>query len=129
VPTRLSLPPGGIRAVALGDETTCVASTSGQVSCIGLDDFGSLGQADAALDTCTPLPSAVAAGFIPRRPGPCSRTWRAVKGLEATEVMTLSAGDGFFCALDAAAHGWCWGVDTHRQTGPTPPAARARTRI
>lgn len=83
-PQPVQLPPGKIRAVALGRYHTC-AIVEGSVYCWGRNTFGQAGR---------PAPA-----FLP---SPAQ-----VPGMER-DVQALAAGDDFTCALKGA-QVWCWG--------------------
>jgi alpha-tubulin suppressor-like RCC1 family protein/uncharacterized protein YjdB len=95
--------------VAAGVGFTCGVQIDGASSCWGSNGFGELGTATPTTTQTIPVPVNTSVNFL-----------------------RITAGQGFACAVDRAAAGWCWGSNAFGQLGigsgsPTisPPGPRA----
>ena len=86
-------------SIALGDGFGCIVAADHTVYCWGRNDFGQLGSDPAKTPSCGSYP--------------CTPTPVKVEGLK--DVVSITAGKDFACALDGARHGWCWGNNSRQQ--------------
>lgn len=83
----------GVASISAGFYHTCALTTAGGVKCWGTDEYGALGNDAAFVDQPTPVD---------------------VAGL-SSGVMSISAGNGYTCAVIAPDRGKCWGDDWNGQ--------------
>jgi alpha-tubulin suppressor-like RCC1 family protein len=92
--------------VAVGNAFACVLAKDRTVHCWGRNDLGQLGRDPAATPSCGSFP--------------CSATPTKVEGL--VDVVRLTAGDDFACAIDSIGSVWCWGSNAKGQIGANSTA-------
>jgi MYXO-CTERM domain-containing protein len=86
--------PGCVASLALSTLSTCVQFDNGEVSCVGWNHCGELGDGAASGSRAHPEP---------------------IVGL--SDVRKLSGGSWGFCAVSADATGWCWGANPDERLG------------
>lgn len=101
---------GGVLAVALGVNHTCIVTTSGSCKCVGSNRYYALGDGSSATAETVPI-------------------MHQVQGL-TYDMIDVSSGDSHACALDRQGGVWCWGLGLYGQLGngksgfsPTPVQA------
>jgi hypothetical protein len=87
----------GVASVAAGFTHSCAVTMDRRLRCWGDDSRGAIGDGQSG------------PGLTVTGPG---------RLVDVTDVVQVTAGDGFTCALTADASVWCWG----RDFGPTPSA-------
>ncbi len=95
-----STPPASI---AMGGQSACEVTASGQVSCWGGDDYTQLGQGAVGNLYTAVRPCA------PGLPGTCND--------QPFMPTAVSAGSGTACAISADGHAWCWGESSTLMLG------------
>ncbi len=99
-----------IVAVSAGTDHTCALTSAGTVKCWGNDLYGQLGDGTTGTSTCP-------AGNCRLNPvdvctgGPCTGSNLL------TNIISISAGQNFTCALTNTGNVWCWGDDEYGQLG------------
>ncbi|NVB43384.1 hypothetical protein G6O69_36505 [Pseudenhygromyxa sp. WMMC2535] len=86
---------GEITAISAGGGHSCALSSTGVMSCWGLDILGELGDGDGRLDRAAPI---------------------QVDAL-GSSVAAIDAGTTSTCAIDKDGSLWCWGGDWFDQVG------------
>jgi hypothetical protein len=101
--------------IAVGDRHSCALGQSGNVYCWGADEENQLGQGAAA------PPQSCKDGNM--TPFSCSGVPLQVQGL--APMKRLFAGGDDTCALDAAGHAYCWGMNDNGELGVGDTAVHA----
>jgi alpha-tubulin suppressor-like RCC1 family protein len=84
------------KALAVGNDTSCVIKTNGEVACWGLGNYGQLGNG-ANSNSRTPVPVNLQGNF--------------------TAVTTSASTGGHACALKDTGDVFCWGLGSYGQLG------------
>lgn len=87
--------------VAMGYDSSCMLTATGEAWCWGSNEHGQLGA--ATTQNC-------AGGFVP-----CS--WQAVRAVAPMRFASLSPAQLHSCGLDASGQAWCWGFGIGGQLG------------
>jgi alpha-tubulin suppressor-like RCC1 family protein len=95
----------GARTLGMGRYHACAVTSTGEVSCWGLNNFRQTGQ--AANESCTTTSTF-----------PCTRTPKKVTGL--SNIVELAASEDHSCARAASGEVRCWGRASFGQLGVDP---------
>ncbi len=94
------------RSIAAGATHTCAVTTGGTAYCWGSNEHGQLGAATAEVCPRTSNTDGER---------PCATAPVQVAGVPA--FTTVTAGEGYTCALTAVGAAWCWGLNNQGQLG------------